>query len=242
MLDFKKLRRYIIYLTVGILIVAACVSVAAVLMGTVNDAIAKTYETLFWSLVHCLIMLALIWDDNSMQDTYGKLPFFVNTLFFIVAMSFIASVLKIWGVVPWDTFNNFYKTFATVAFASLHGEILSKAAKKKNYLDNVIYINFIFIIVVLCLLQLQIYINNVGLVFGPMFYRLLAAASIIDGTLSILVIIFFKLYKYNNPEVGGGSKGQWDSPTISILILLLVIYLVFQILVPIIGFSAFMYK
>jgi len=83
------------------------------------------------------------------------------------------------------------------------------------------------------MLQLQFYIANLG----PMFYRFLAAASIIDGTLSILVIIFYRLYKYNNPSVTQGSAEEWDNPLIMILIMVLLAYLIFQIVVPILFLS-----
>jgi len=230
MIDFKKLRKYLTYLIIGILIVAACVSVVAVLMGAVNDAISKTYATLFWSAIHCLIALAIIWND-SIEKTYTRLPFFLNTLFLIVALSFAATVLKVWDVVTWHTLNNFYKTFATLAFASFHGEILSKVEKKKNHIDAAIYINYIFIILVFCLLQVQFYIDNVG----DLFYRILAAGSIIDGTLSLLVIIFYRLYKYNNPTTEIQAPQEEYDPIISLLMVLLVIYLFFLVVAPLIG-------
>lgn len=231
MIDFKKLKKYLTYLIIGILIVAACVSVVAVLMGSVNDAISKTYATLFWSAIHCLIALAIIWND-SIEKTYTRLPFFLNTLFLIVALSFAGVVLKVWDIVAWETFSNFYKTFATLAFASFHGEILSKAEKKKNHIDIAIYLNYVFIVLVFCLLQVQFYVDNLG----DFFYRVLAASSIIDGTLSILVIIFYRLYRYNNPikdvQPSGAQEEEYD-PIISLLIIVLVIYLMIQVVAPI---------
>jgi hypothetical protein len=102
----------------------------------------------------------------------------------------------------------------------------------------VVYANYGFIIIVALMLQPIIYVANAQIVLGQMYFRFLAAAGIIDGTLSILTIIFYKLYMHKHPEIDDifqNKTGSNDAPArrgLSIWVWILIIYLAFQILWP----------
>jgi len=89
------------------------------------------------------------------------------------------------------------------------------------------------------MLQLVIYTSNATKVLGEMFFRILAAVSIIDGTLSILTIIFYKLYMHKHPEIQDSLQGNLQGQAnpkkrLSIWVWILIIYLALQIIFPLI--------
>ena len=139
--------------------------------------------------------------------------------------------------------SNLYQTFAVIAFASLHGDILSKALNKEGYMNIIIYVNYIFMIVVVLMLQPVIFVDNASKVLGEIFYRILGAAGIIDGTLSILTIIFYKLYLHKHPKEqnhlsGEIQAGKTSKKGLSIWVWILIIYLVIQIIFPFVLFKS----
>ena len=89
-----------------------------------------------------------------------------------------------------------------IGFSSLHANLLSKAVDKENYLDMIIYLNYVFIGIVALMFFPIIYMENT---LSELYYRFLGAAGIIDGTLSILTIIFYKLYKHKHAHTEENS-------------------------------------
>ncbi len=200
MIKFAELKKFFIFNLIGSLIIAALVAVVTVLIGHFNEITARVFMTLFMAVFHSLISLLFIWDD-SRRNTFSKLVFFVNTVFLLIVLSFINSLFGIWKIIPAETVWNVYQTFFIIAFAALHADILSKALRKEKYMDAIIVANYCFIVLVVLMLQLIIFIHNPYVFLGEMYYRFLAAVAIIDGTLSILTIIFYKLYMHNHPKI-----------------------------------------
>jgi len=165
-------------------------------------------------ILHSLVSLAFIWDDDR-QDTFERLGFFSNVLFFVIVASFITSVLWIWDVLPGDLGSNLYQTFFVLGFAALHADILAKALNKESYLNGIIYLNYVFMAIVVAMLMPIIYLSDAMKSLGELYYRFLGAAGIVDGTLSILAIIFYKLHIKKHPReqnnlIGVGKKTGWS--------------------------------
>ena len=238
MVDFSEFKKFFLFNLIGSLIVSALVAVVTVLMGDFNEITGRVLLTLLMVIIHSLISLAFIWDDAK-QNTFERLAFFINVTFILIVISFLTSIFGIWKIIPGETVWQLYQTYLVVAFASLHGDILSKALHKENYMDMIIYANYVFMVIVVLMLQAVIYIDNVTQVLGEMFFRILGAMGIIDGTLSILTIIFYKLHMHKHPKeenfLRGNLQGKTDQKTkkgLSIWVWILIIYLFFQIVVP----------
>jgi len=229
MISFPELKKFFIFSFIGSLIIAALVAVITVLIGEFNEVTTRVFATLFMVVGHSLISLAFIWDD-SRRNTFNKLVFFVNTVFLLIIMSFITSLFGIWKIVPGETIWDLYQTYFLIGFASLHADILSKALYKEKYMDMIIYANYLFIFIVVLMFLPIIYITDSTRVLGEMYFRILAATGIIDGTLSILTIIFYKLYMHKHPEI----EIPVHKKGFSIWLWILIIYLFFQIIGPII--------
>lgn len=199
-IDFVKIKKYLLYTLVGCLVVSAVVAVIAVLIGDFNDITAKTFFTLLAAFIHALIGLLFVWDEERAKK-YNILSFFVNTLFFIVILSFITNVFGIWDIIPDKNVGKMYFTYLIAIFASLHADILSKATGKEKYIDSIVNTNYIFIAIVFLMFQPIIHLHDPETTLGSFYFRLLAASGIIDGTLSVLTIIFHKLYWHKHPEL-----------------------------------------
>ncbi len=230
---FSELKRFFLYTLIGALIASAGVAVVTVLIGEFNDTSAKVFFTLVMVILHSLISLAFIWDD-SRQNTFEKLTFFTNVLFLLIVLSFMTSILGIWNLISGDLVGKLYQTYFIFGFASLHSNILSKVLQKEKYLDLIVYANFVFIILVIGMLLPTIYVDNAFQVLGEGYYRVLAALGIIDGTLSILAIIFYKLYIQKHPEIQNtlsvGGPGEVKKRGLSAWVWILIIYLMFQMI------------
>ncbi len=239
MIHFSDLKKFFIFNLIGSLVLAALVAVVTVLVGQFDEIVGRVFATLSMVVVHSIVSLVFIWDD-SRNNTFDRLPFFINTIFLLVVLSFVNSIFGIWKIISWETVWHVYQTFFILVFAALHSDILSKALSKQTYLDVIIYINYVFIVVVAAMLQPIIYIENLHDRIGDFYYRLLGAVSIVDGTLSILVIIFYKLYMHQHPEISENifqqnvpvSDGQQPKKSMSPWVWILILYLVFQVAAP----------
>ncbi|MEI7719377.1 MAG: hypothetical protein WCI72_05900 [archaeon] len=238
MIEFAEFKKFFLFNLIGSLIIAALVAVVTVLVGDFNEITARVLFTLFMVVIHSLVCLAFIWDDEK-QNTFDKLTFFINVLFGLIVISFFTSILGIWKIIPGEVVWHLYQTYFVICFASLHGDILSKALNKENYLDIIIYVNYIFMLIVVLMLQPIIYVDNATRVLGEMFFRILGAVAIIDGTLSILTIIFHRLYMNKHPKLESPlqqepstSEEQKAKKGLSVWVWILIIYLLIQIIFP----------
>jgi hypothetical protein len=237
MVDFAEFKKFFLFNLIGSLIICALVAVVTVLIGDFNDITRRVLMTLFMVIIHSLVSLMFIWDDEK-QNTFERLSFFINVIFILIVLSFLTSLFGVWKVVDGDIVRKLYMTYLVIGFASLHGDILSKALNKENYLDGIIYSNYLFMIGVVIMLQPIIYMNNAFRSLGEVYYRILAAIAIVDGTLSILTMIFYKLYMHKNPrEKSDLIQGQGKKKRgLNVWVWILIAYLIIQIFF---GFGAF---
>jgi hypothetical protein len=241
MANLTSIKKYIIYGLIGCLIIAAVVAVVAVLIGEINAVTGRVFATLFLAVLHSLVSLMFIWDD-SRRNTFTKLAFFTNTIFVLIILSFFTSMFGVWDVIQSKYIWDLYQTYFVVAFAALHGDILSKAMRKEGYMDIVIYINYLFIVILTTMLLPIIFIDRPTIVLSELYYRFLGASAIIDGTLSILTIIFYKLYMHKHPELNNELAGSGKKKGLSIWLWILIIWLVVQIGFPLIYSSIWLFR
>lgn len=249
MVDFAEFKRFFLFNMIGSLILCAAIAVISILVGSFGEVTWKSLTTLLMIVIHSLIALAFIWD-NEKQGTFNRLSFFINVIFIIIVLSFITSIFAIWEILPSIHVGHCYLTYFVIAFAALHADILSKALHLQDYLDGIIFLNYIMMVGVVGMLIPVIFIEHAGSVLDPFYFRFLGALGVIDGTLSILTIIFYKLHMIKHPRADntlgyvpeGVAKQRQDleSPAVkkkglSVWVWILIIYLVFQIFGALLG-------
>ena len=244
-MDFAEFKKFFLFNLAGSLIISAIIAVVTVLIGEFNEVMAKVLLTLFFVVVHSLIGLMFVWNNRN-QETFERFSFFGATIFVILALSFITSIFGTWEIFSGETIGNIYQTYFVLAFAALHGEILAGALHKEKYIDNTIYVNYFFMAFVVLMLIPVIFVENATRVLGEMYLRILGAIGIIDGTLSILTIIFYKVFMHNHPKeesplekqttyIQGNAKPQKEKK-LSLWVWLLIAFLFLQIVLPLIFF------
>src|SRR3989344_4131300 len=228
MIDFAEFKKFFLYNLVVSLIISALVAVVTVLTGAFTEIAGKVIFTLVMVIIHSLISLVFIWDDER-KNTFDRLSFFINVLFLLIVVSFLTSIFGLWEIMPGETVWDLYQTYFIIGFASLHADILSKALGKERYIDLIIFANYFFMAVVVLMLQPSIFIDDASAVLGDFYFRMLGAAGIIDGTLSILAIIFYKLYLHQHPKVEDElSEDGKKRKGLSIWVWILLVYLLVQ--------------
>ncbi len=197
MTRFESLKKVFIKVLIGSLIAAAVVAVLAVLIGQLNDILWRSLATLSLVALHALASLFYIRTSEQSHEI-EDLTFFSNSVFLIIILSFVTSIFGTWKLFDGELVGKLYETYFVLLFASLHGELLYKSTKFEAYIDNLVKINYGFMAIVICMLLPIIFLGDTA--FGDFYYRALAAAAIVDATLSILVVIFHKLYLQKHPQ------------------------------------------
>jgi hypothetical protein len=196
-MQLAQIKKLAINTMIASLIGAALVAVISVLVGEFNDTFGKALFTLLVVTVHSLACLGFL-ENRAKVNNAEELRFFTNTMFILIVLSFVTAVFGIWELFSGELVGKLYGTYFIVAFASLHGEMLFKTQGFDSKVTNIVYANYIFMAIVILLLLPLIWLA--GEEFGDFYYRLLAAAAIVDATLTILAVILHRLYIQKHPE------------------------------------------
>ncbi len=228
MKNLHYFKNIIINILIGSLIIAALIAVVAVLVGDFNEIVGRSIGTIVSVFLHSLIIFVFIKKFET-KNSNKYLKIFINTFFLFIIISFFTSIFGIWKILSITTVFNIYRYFSIIVFSIIHFYILSIALNKKKYIDNIIYSNYFFIIFVAILLfPILVPINSLEL--ANIYYRILGAAGIINGTLSILTFIFYKLYVRQNPDLINNEKVEEKTKfKIGIFGWIVIIYLLFQL-------------
>ena len=209
---FETLKKVFIRTLVVSLISAAAVAVITVLLGQLSDILWRSLMTLGLVAAHALASLFYIRTAEQSKDA-EELTFFSNSVFILIILSFITSIFGTWQIINGELMGKLYLTYFVLLFAVLHGELLSKTTKLELYIDRIVAANYGFMLLVIGMLLPIIYLSQVT--FDGLYYRGLAAAGIIDATLTILAVIFHKLYLQKHPlvlsQLFSVNSGQLDA-------------------------------
>jgi len=246
--NFKK---YFMRVVIASLIGAASIAVIAVLVGEFNDTLAKALFTLGLVAIHALASLTYL-DSREKSHVSEELAVFSNFMFGMIVLSFLTSIFGVWELFDGEVVGKLYLTYFIFVFASLHAEMLVKTMHKEKRIDNIVLANFMFMAVVVLMLMPVVWAPDTQL--ADVYYRILAAAGIVDATLTILAVILHKMYLQKHPEEksmlfevqtvydknGNPIKlaPKKQSRKMHPLLALLLIYLVLQVFVPLIWFAA----
>jgi len=234
MFDIQEVKRFCTFNFIGSLVLAALVAVIAVLVGSFTESLWRAIFTLLMVVTHSVLALGFAWNTER-QDTLERFSFFGNTLFFLIIASFFLSIFGIWEVVTGEHVWNTYQLIFVLAFAALHGDILAKTLGNEKHTDIIVYVNYAFMGLVVVMLIPVIYMSDAFRALGEFYFRALAAAGIVDGTLTILALIFHRLYLHKNPRVESALENDKRPGTpksergdMSGWVWLLIIFLIFQ--------------
>lgn len=198
-MNLQSIKRVFFQIMIGCLIAAAGLAVVTVLAGSFNEVLGKALATIALIATHSLISFGFI-SNNERQETFENFAFFTNATFTIIVLSFITSVFGVWGIVPGELVGKLYMLYFVLLFAILHGEVLAKMVGSQTSIDGLIYANYFFMALVVMMLVPVIFAADSATI-SDFYYRILAAAGIIDATLTLIAVIMHKLYLQKHPKV-----------------------------------------
>lgn len=203
MITLTKSKKLTINVLTASLISAALVAVFSVLRGSFDDTTAKVLWTLLSVVGHALFSLLLISKDEKDNN---KLALTQNVIYFLTPVSLLTSGLGIWGVVLPESVRSLYQFYGLIIFATFHIDSLHLLKGASKIIDRLSKSNVFATLAMSAMIVPVIFLSDPRGTLGDFYYRLLASVAIVNGTLTALAIIFFKLYLQKHPELSDNFR------------------------------------
>lgn len=191
-----QLKIYFLYVLIIGLGLAALTSVVALLVGEFTAVISKTLLSIFILFSHSLLLLGLLWADT--EDRIGK-SVIATTIFTVVFANLITSTLGAWDVISGATVSSWLGLYTlAVGGAFIISALLGMRLKQHAaYIATTTSIGF----VIATLIALAPWVLNVVHSFDPLYYRSIAALSILASASFLISLIFRGIAQSKQPEL-----------------------------------------
>lgn len=229
----ESFKRTFFQLMIGCLITAAGIGVIAILIGSFSDVIGRALGTIAAVAIHALLGFSYLSeaDKRDRKDGGRSIELFSNAVFTIIVLSFITSVFGLWQLLPGEIVGKLYLCYIVLLFATLHADILYRIRGFERRIDLTVTANYFLMSIVVAQLLIIIF-SDASELLGAFYYRFLAAAGIVDATLTLTAIILHKLYLQKHPELvdeaekkNPGASNFWRNP----IVVLVLIFLALQV-------------
>lgn len=190
-------KKYIMYVLIGGLVLSALISIVAVLVGEFNDTVGRAFGTTITIMVHSLLGLLFLSVKRSRNLSGAVL---INTTFTLIVASMITSIIGIWDIIPGRIVGDLYSMyFLTIVAALIIAGLIATHIKDK-VVGGLAWGASGTVVVA--------FVSLVPWVFAefpsslPQFYfRVVAALFILAATVTILTVIFDRLFAIKHPEL-----------------------------------------
>lgn len=223
-------KKYIMYVLIGGLVLSALISIIAVLAGEFGDTVGRAFGTTLTIMVHSLLGLLFLSVKRSRTLSSAII---VNTVFTLVVASMMTSILGIWDILSEQLVGDLYSTYFLTVIAALIIAGLVSTHTKDKVVGAVAWTGSGTVAVAFVSLLPWIFTDLPSLL--PEFYfRVVAALFILAATTTILAIIFDRLYVLKHPEPKAEANPHamplWVKILLGFLILLFGGWIIFPIL------------
>lgn len=195
--NIARYKKYVINTLIFSLISAALVAVVSVIIGSFNDTSQKIIWILASVVTHALIGIALI---ERTEDKDSSFMLFRNTLYALIPVSIATSALGITTAISSGLTGSLYQLYIVLVLVSLHTNTLQLFRGATKLIDRIVLSNIFFTCLMGILLIPQIFLTQPRVDLGDYYYRILAAVGIVDITLTVLTIIYYKIFAQHHPE------------------------------------------
>lgn len=225
----ENLKRKFFQVLIGCLVSTAFIAVVAVLTGGFNEVLGRSLLTILLVAVHTIISFGYLnkTDQQHKKSTRNTTELFANTVFSLIAISFITSIFATWQILGGDITYKLYLCYGVVLFATLHADLLYRLRGYQSGTDNLIISNYLLMTIVVFMLFIVIFAGD-DRSLSEIFYRFLAAVGIVDATITLTVSIMHRLYLQKHPELAEkaddsrvGGKSFLRNPLVIIVLLYL---------------------
>lgn len=201
-----RFRKYFLYILISGVVVSALISIVAILVGEINDYIARALWTTVSMVVHAMIALAFMSATSKNRTTGQELV--LNTLFSITIASFFTSTLGLWDVISGQTVVDFYQLYIYALFAVLIIQMLLSVNVVDKITNKFMQVAIGITVVLWAYLIPSVFDNDYPKTWPEIYYRGIAAIGILLGTTLVLVAIFHKLYFTKHPELRAAAAAK----------------------------------
>ncbi len=179
-----KLKSAFLYVLIGALVISAIVAVMALLIGQFNASIGRSFLTIFILFAHSLFILGLLWADTRNQVGRNLLP---TTILALTFANMLTTMLATWDIISidtaWRTFWLYFLILGTVYIIS--GSLKLRIAHTATQVTLYTAVGLIS----LAVLSLVPWVLDIFSPFDPIYFRIIAALSILATTAYMIAII-----------------------------------------------------
>lgn len=190
-------KKYIMYVLIGGLVLSALISIVAVLVGEFNDTVGRAFGTTLTIMIHSLLGLLFLSVKRSRTLSGAIL---INTTFTLLVASMMTSILGIWNIVPGRVVGDLYSTYFLTIVAALIVSGLLAAHIKDKVVGGLAWAASGTVVVAFTSLLPWIFIEFPSSL-PELYFRIVAALFILAATITILTIIFDRLFVIKHPEL-----------------------------------------
>jgi hypothetical protein len=224
-------KKYVMYVLIGGLILSALISIIAVLTGEFGDTIGRAFGTTFTIMIHSLVGLLFLSVKRSRSLSSSII---INTVFTIVIASMITSIFGVWDILTDELVGDLYSTYFLALIAALIIAGLVSAHVKDKIVGTMAWSASGTVAVAFTSLLPWIFVQYSSML--PEFYfRVVAALFILAATVTILTVIFDRLFMIKHPEAKAPANPNAMPLWVKILLGFLVFIFGGWIIFPIIG-------
>lgn len=195
-------KKYIMYVLIGGLVLSALISITAVLIGEFNDTIGRAFGTTILIMVHSLAGLLFLSVKRS-NTLSGAIV--INTLFSLIIASMMTAIVGTWDIIPNRVVGDLYSSYFLIMIASLIISALVSVHIKDKVVGALAWSASGTTAVAFTSLIPWIFAEYPSSL--PEFYfRVVAALFILTATMIILTVIFDRLFVIKHPELKAPQK------------------------------------
>lgn len=179
-----KLKLWLLYVLIGGLVAAALIAIVAVLVGEFNTVLQKALGTIFIFVTHSLFILGLVWTDTQNRLGRSIIP---TTLLATGLANIVTSTLGTWEIISTETAWRavlFYMLLIGSAFLTTAAFRLRVPVKTIQILTYVTVGS-----IVAWTLMLTPWVFAVVENFNPLYFRIIAALTILVATTLLVTVI-----------------------------------------------------
>lgn len=192
----SKIKLAFLYLLIGGLVVTALISVAALLAGSISQSIQSAFITTSLIVVYSAMLLVVVLADTRNELGRSILP---TTIFVLLTCQMITNILGVWEIISGDLMMRFVSAYFMVMAGAFLVDGALRLSLKSRVVKSLSYGTSAAIGLLVASLLPWILAGD-KTVFGDLYYRVIAAISIVIVTMVIITAIMNRITVYQRPE------------------------------------------
>ncbi len=202
-----KLKLALLYVLIGGLVASAIIAIAGILIGEFNSALQKAFGTIFVFVTHSLFILGLVWSDRHNRLGRSLIP---TVLLGTALANIVTTTLGTWEIIEGETAWRFVLFYMLLIGSSF----MITAIVRLNVADKLVTILTRATVgsLIAWTLLLAPWVFEVVARFNPLYFRIVAAFTILTTTLFLVTVILRSIAVARRPALRAKAKAANSHP------------------------------